>query len=261
MVVLDVHPQSPSDIDDWPVRWLCDVSTASTDVTGAAVSAATSILWAASGRRYGFHTATVRPCRLDETNHPSTWSSVRSPGDASSILATCGMPTCRNGCSCTSTSEVWLRPYLQSASNAVVGGVLLPASAYRVDNHHKIIRQDGGEWPFCQNIGSPLGDPGTWSIDIVYGIPVPTLGAMAVGELACIFVDALTDMDGCDLPASWSQVSREGVTITAIDLTVLAEQGLLGLDICDHFIRSVNPNGLVEEASVTSVDEPAPRYV
>lgn len=65
-------------------------------------------------------------------------------------LNSCG---CRsNDCSCTSISEVILPGPVGGIESVIIDGVVLPPSAYRVDNGNRLVRQDGMDWPACQDM-------------------------------------------------------------------------------------------------------------
>ena len=96
---------------------------------------------------------------------------------------------------------------------------------------------------------------GTWSVTATYGEPVPELGALAAGELACEIIRSLSGED-CRLPATVTSLVRQGVTIQYPDLARTLETGKIGLYLCDLFLQTYNPHGLVRRAATYSVDGP-----
>lgn len=87
----------------------------------------------------------------------------------------------------------------------------------------------------------------------VYGVDVPPLGELAMGELACEFLAALTGAD-CRLPSNAVSITRQGVTVELGDQRTLFETGRIGLPISDAFIRSANPNRLQSQSRVWTPD-------
>jgi hypothetical protein len=88
----------------------------------------------------------------------------------------------------------------------------------------------------------------------------PTLGQLAVGELACELLRAIKGED-CRLPANVASLVRQGVEIRMPDPNELLKDGLLGLPLSDRFVLAVNPNRLPARSRVYSVDSPRHRRV
>lgn len=257
MVTINLSlPDDETDVE-WPVSWQCDISAASSAATGAAAAAAIDVLRAATGAQFGLIERVIRPCQSKADCYDGTWARFTwSPS-----LVHCGCDGHSQGCACSETSTVWLADYVWKITDAVVGGESLPSDAYWLESHHRVIRQDGGTWPLCQALDRPEGVDGTWSLHVLTGQPVPTIGQLAAGELACLLLDIVTDPGGCRLPTSWSQISREGVTVTMQDVATLAKLGRIGLDLCDLFIQTYNPEALRHGATVTSADDSRVYYV
>lgn len=251
--------------EDWPVEWTCDVSAVSPALTGYAVSMATRTLWALSGRRYGLCTVTHRPCRQDcydtwpwgwsewdlSTLGTSVWSGYRYW-----LPLTCG--SCGAGCSCTSVSEVELPARVDHIVQVKVDGTPLVTGAYRVDDERTLVRTDGGQWPYCNNLNEDDTQPGTWSVTAAYGAAVPESARLAMGELACEIVKAGQGQD-CRLPPGVVSLARQGVTIQFPDIGQLMKDGRTGLYLVDMFLAVENPDGLKQRARFYSIDSPPPR--
>lgn len=263
-MTVDTGPCTP-----WPVIWNCDdrVSTSSPEVTGYALDSATSILWALSGRQFGTCPVVLRPCRENcyqswPTAHPLTypWSSYGgSPSnwDASYWFgAGCG--TCTGGCSCGEVPEVRLPSPAADVTAVKVDGVLLPSSAYRLDNARILVRTDGHRWPRCNNLALDDTQPGTWSVAADIGKAVPVAGQLAVGQLACQIMRAYRGED-CTLPMQVKELVRQGVTVTFPDINDALGKGKTGLYLVDLFLGAVNPQGLHNRARVYAVDGPRVR--
>lgn len=254
----------------WDPIWSCDISAKAPEVTGTAVQAATEILWAMSGRRFGTCTVTHRPCRRDcydgyaWSNLSASWMTTwTGPGylEAGGYYTpwfdlTCG--SCNGGCSCARVSEVVLPAPVSSITTVKVDGIVLDSSAYRVDDNRLLVRTDGQVWPRCNNLSRDDDQPDTWSVTAVYGQDVPTLGRLAVGEMACEIMRAMSGED-CRLPAGIRTLVRQGVTIEMPNLGELFSDGKTGLYLADAFIQSVNPHRLTRRSRVYSVDHRSPR--
>jgi hypothetical protein len=149
---------------------------------------------------------------------------------------------------------------IESITEVRVDGAVLVTGAYRLDGHDLLVRLDGGAWPRCNDLAQDDTHVGTWSVTAVMGRPVPTIGQLALGELACEFLKALGGED-CRLPRHITQLARQGVTISFPSFTENLGKGLLGLYLTDIFIRSVNPLGLRSRARTYRVDGPVHRVV
>jgi hypothetical protein len=243
--------------EDWPVYWTCDVSARSPEATGYAVRAASRILWALSGRRFGQCAVTLRPCADD----CGDWSGVplwdgpsllvsRTPWDVYRLPYCSG--GCRRGCSCTDLSTVRLPALTSRVDEVRVDGAVLAAGAYRLAGRD-LIRVDGAAWPRCNDFSAGDDEPGTWSVTAVVGEEVPDSGRLAMGELACEIVKAMSGLD-CRLPPGVTQLVRQGVTIQYPDIGQLLKDGRTGLYLVDMFLASENPSGLRSRARIGDVD-------
>lgn len=244
--------------ENWPIHWTCDVSTAAPGVTGYAVSAATRVLFALSGRRFGQCTVVLRPCADDcgDLSALPLWdgSSLlvsRTPWDFYR-LPYCGGGCPRFGCSCADLSSVRLPQYTARVTEVRLDGTPMATGAYRLVGRD-LVRTDGFAWPRCNNLAAADDQPGTWSVTAVVGEPVPDSGCLAMGELACEIVKAASGVD-CRLPPGVTQLVRQGVTIQYPDVGQLLSDGRTGLYLVDMFLASENPHRLTRRARVGGVD-------
>lgn len=249
--------------EDWPVYWVCDQSTYSPELTGYAAGAATRILWALSGRRFGLCTATLRPCAEDCAGHWLAYPSWEwQVGYAMPPWDFYRLPYCSGGCagscSCTVLSEVRLPSPVDSVTAVKVDGATLPSSSYRLDNNRLLVRTDGQRWPRCNDLNKADTQAGTWSVTAKFGEDVPDSGRLAMGELTCEIAKAASGVD-CRLPPGVTQLVRQGVTIQYPDVGQLLKDGRTGLYLVDLFIASENPKGLRQRGRVYDVDRIAPR--
>lgn len=267
-MTLTTGPCSP-----WPIYWgqLCQdfVSTASPTATGYAASTATHILWALSGRQFGTCPVALRPCRecCDEQWYPGSyaypWSSYGSPlvsaGWDASYWFPLGCGSCpRNNCSCNVVSEVRLPARVNDVTEVKVDGAVLSASAYRLDDNRFLVRTDGSPWPRQNDLNKADTQTGTWSVTADYGITVPDSGRIAMGEMTCQILRAMSNED-CQLPQNVTQLVRQGVTISFPPIQALLAEGRTGLYLTDMFLTMTNPNKLDSRPRIYSPDRIPPR--
>lgn len=248
--------------EPWPVLWPCPMSAEVMAVTGVALEAASAVLWARSGRRFSLCSTPMRPCRADCEDSGYVydgwwaWPTYPRPRFFQGVWTNVVCGFCTDGCSCTRVSRVRLPVPVSSITSVVIDGQTLPASAYQLYDYRDLIRQDGGEWPRCNNLSVPDGSPGTWSVTAVYGEDVPMLGRIAVGELAMEFAKALACDASCQLPQPVQQLTRQGVSMSFLDPNEVYANGRLGLRMADMFLSTYNPDGLRAPSRVYSVDAP-----
>lgn len=250
----------------WDVIWpqnadgTVDLPTGAEAVTGTAVTVATEVLYALTARRFGLCTITLRPCRR-ECYSASWWAQTSvlpfnqtlTPAASSYWLGmACG--GCGTDCSCTNISEVALPGPVYDVTQVKINGVVLAANVdYRLDNNRLLVRL-GNEWPSCNDLNLEDTELNTWSVTIQQGEPVPTLGQIAVGELASQFVHMLLDTGKCMLPKPVQSIARQGVNITFLDPNEAFAAGRIGLYMSDLFIQTYNPNGRRNRAKVYNID-------
>lgn len=242
--------------DPWPVSCV-DWTGVSPAVTGMAVQAASEWLWALSGRQFGSCPVTVRPCRSDCAIGGGWWwdgwswpAAARGPAFLSSL---CG--GCDAGCSCSSTSTVYLGASVSEVIEVRIDGAVIPPSGYALYDGYKLLRI-GGSWPLCQTYGAASGSPGVWEVDVRYGAPVPALGEMAMGEAARQFGLACGPSTAeCRLPSNVVRITRSGVAQELAKAVDLDEAGLTGLALVDRFLDAVNPDRLRHRPLILNPDD------
>jgi hypothetical protein len=254
--------------EPWTPTWCCNLTAASIPLTGAAVQAATEILYNRSGQQFGVCTFTIRPCRencYDDVFWGSwggggwgsggwfgggTWPQPALIGGSWYNL-TCG--GCGGSCSCTPLSVALMPSPVASIVEVKLNGAVLAASGYRVDNFRELVRLGGFTWPVCQDMTLADTEDNTWSVTLQVGQAVPAIGALAVGELACEIMKACLG-EACAIPRNASTVTRQGITIDFPSIYELLDRKLLGLYAADLFVSTYNPHGLTAAPMVYDVD-------
>jgi hypothetical protein len=246
MPMLDSGPCEnwPPLCDDFPVATLPEQQ----DLIDQALQAATEALWERTHRRFGLCTITLRPCREECANPPAGWANYSGYGWPFPVLdrgtwINLGCRACAGGCSCTILSEVRLPSPVAEIVEVKVDGVALDPAGYRVDDWRWLINLDG-EWPTCQDLTLADTEVSTFSVTASYGEQVPTLGSLAVGQLATAIHKGCTGASDCPLPqATVRQITRQGVTKVFFDAATAFKGGQIGLYYPDLFIATYNPGG------------------
>lgn len=265
-----VGPGEGSDFgpcENWPVQFLCELSAESAPVTGFAVAMATETLWALSGMRFGLCNVTLRPCRREcftTPFPPDGWAQWPWTGTypqpaligGSWFNLVCG--SCPGTCSCTTVSEFVLPAPVHEIIEIKIDGTPMASGAYRLDNNRIVVRTDGGQWPFCNDLSLDDTEPGTWSVTATFGEVIPDGARLAMGQLVCEIIRAALGGD-CKLPAGIQQLVRQGVTISYPDVGELFRQGRTGLYLVDMFLAAWNPYNLRQRSRVYRVDQPTVR--
>lgn len=228
----------------------CPDIVGSPEVTGAAVMAASEILWELTGHQFGGCSVTFRPCRRD-CAPDATWSSwwdgaswphgTPYPGTSLWWGAVCG--SCSGGCGCNAADTLRLPELVQSVTEVLIDGEVFPASGYALYDGHLLVRTDGQRWPLCQDWTVPVSGVGAWSVTAVVGSPVPTAGRFAVAQLAAVYADWCSSGQ-CRMPAYTTSKTRQGVSQTFPSAAELRQLGLTGLGWVDQFVGAMNPAGL-----------------
>ena len=266
----DVHLYTFGPCEPYDPVWNCNISliTGAAEVTGAAVQAASEVLYQLSAQRFGLCTVKLRPCRKSCMGGFPWWSwweygSYPQPYWWNGTWYNLACGSCPgDSCSCVGLSETELPGPVASITEVKLNGVVLTAGVdYRVDDYRKLVRLGGDPWPFCQDLLLEDTEDNTWSVTAVYGEVMPIIGRMAVGELALEFVKYLTCADDCLLPFGVVDVSRQGISMTIQNTAELIQQGIINLPMCAMFIQAANPEHLTARAAVYDLDAPTYRAV
>lgn len=273
-VTLDTYQFGPC--DPWAARYPCAVTgtgapeilTTDPTLLADATLAASQVLYFLTAQRFGTCTVKLRPCRQDCAPYAGLgvgswwqWGTWPQPAwfNGTWYNLTCGM--CQDSCGCTFISESWLPGPVNSIAEVKVDGVaLVNGTDYRVDDYRKLVRLNGEMWPWCNDFAQEDTEPNTWSVTAVFGEPVPMLGQMAVGELACEFIKYF-DGQTCNLPYGVDSVTRQGISMSFSDAQQLLKSGFVNLPMCDQFIRISNPSGQRARSYAFDIDGPSYRAV
>lgn len=264
--------------DPWPVALCCDLPD---DLDPAILDrwqrVASQTLWRLSGMRWGPCPVTVRPCRrscLDEFTSSfqagvglGPWVPYIGVDGAWRNASPCG---CSSSCSCGELCEVRLPGPVYDVVSVNVDGVDLVPEAYRVDAAGLLVRTDGECWPTCQDMAQPEGAPGTWTVTYRWGLPLDEAAIAAVSDLTCELVKSCLPPGTCGpcrLPGNVTKlarqgsniVTRQGVSITDFDPSVVFAEGRTGLLLTDMWLATVNPDRLTSPSRVYSPDYTPPR--
>ena len=221
----------------WPIRWTCDTpfDEVEPELADLAIASAQNILWALSGRRYGV-------CQIEEGYRPPCSDCLPPYGDAFGPGVELALGRERRDCC---KIHLNYQPVREIVS-VVLNGETLDPSEYALDLN--VLRRVGRCWP-C---GDGCDDPPV-VVTYEYGLDVPALGELAMGEVACEILKALQGKD-CRLPNNAISVTRQGVNVQLGDSARLFDQKRLGLPITDMFLMEVNPSRLESRSTVHTPD-------
>lgn len=258
----------------WEVDTGCcdDFTTAySAQVQAAAKEYGALVVWAATGRRFGLCTRTVRPCgrTVPWTSNVNgyfwadgTWLPYIFNGVWRNCWAGCagGPFAC---CTCEPDCQVWLPGPVNSIVEVSVDGVLVDPDTYRVDDGQWLVRTHDEStddcWPLCQDYNLNSGT-GVFEVTYRRGLPVPSVLLRAAGELACEWAKNCVGQ-ACRLPQRVTSIARQGVSVSLTDVDQLLANGLTGLVTVDQVITRFNPYRLVSPMKIASPDDPVVRQV
>lgn len=242
--------------DDCCTGW----STLDPTVQARSIRLATKVIWAATGRRYGVCTTVIRPCgndrRCGECGSFDFFGGWMRPLLLDGLWRNC---LCGCACDCKPNCQITLPGWVDNVSEVLIDGVILAASSWRVDNHKWLVRTDGECWPRCQDYN--VDPPAEGTMQVTYGIgeavPQDILDITAV--LACEFAKACAADKSCRLPGRLQTLTRQGVSVSMVEIDSMLKRGLTGLPDVDMVIIADNPFALKQRNFLYSYDT-APRY-
>lgn len=233
----------------WPIDRSCLTEAATPEERvqqRIAEDLAVSVLWALSGRQFGQCPVIARPCpdacQGGGMLFGPGWFPVFSDGQWRNIA--CG---CTGSCTASGPKVVHLPGPVGEVLSVTVAGVTLDDAAYRLEGD-RLYRTDGADWP-SQDLSSPTGSNGTWSVTYTRGVPVPEGVGVLVGILTKEFLDACSG-GKCRLPRNVQSVARKGVSYQMVDPSDIYAAGKTGLSEIDMWLAAVNPSVLQQRPVV-----------
>lgn len=237
-------------------------STYSPTTQAYALRVATRVLWAATGRRFGLCSRTVRPCYAPQAPLYATypvgyygegyWTLLGTSGGSVDLIGASGC-ACSSACQCR-PPQIALPPHVKAVTQVVIDGVVFDPANYQLQGGY-LVRMDGKSWPTQQNLGAVLGGENTWSVTWTEGEDVPDDLQDAAGIYACQIGAALTG-GTCQLPNRVQSITRQGATIDYVNADDYLEKGRTGYDLVDSVINTYNPGGLLQRPRFLSPDLP-----
>jgi hypothetical protein len=229
-------------------------------ITGVVEAAATRILYALSGRKYGTRTETVRPA-VDGVVFRCHWC----------LTMWAGAPWQPFGAGCARCMAADRRPAqdfrlprypIVSIGEVRIDGAVLASASYRVDDYQWLVRTDGELWPTVQDVPSATSAIDTWSITYTWGHEVPADGQLAMRAFSCELLKLVMGQD-CELPQRVTSVSRGSMSAAFLDPMDFLEEGRTGVYLVDLFLKTVNPTKSMRPSRVfrpdAFLDTPTPR--
>lgn len=157
----------------------------------------------------------------------------------------------RTDCSCTTVMEVILPGPVARVTEVKLDGAVVDPTKYRIDNGNRLVRTDGEEWPYCQDMNADDGD-GTFLVTYLQGMEPNQVINAAAGSLAGEYIKLVGGDKKCRLPAGTTAVQRQGVSYEIV--SNLFGTGITGLHEVDIVILSLNPHQLKTKPKVWSPD-------
>lgn len=247
----------------WPYR-PCGVGNPDDEVLVA--SAATHVLWALSGRRFGIcDMGPLRPVARDCLGAFAYERRWQTP-----VAFGVGYWPYDNdwwwsiGARYPTPGQVKLPGPIAQLTEVRLNGVSLALTgasrAVRVDAWRQLTLLNGETWPTWQDPALEDG-PGTAFVSYGRGVPVPELGELAMNELVTELSKSCAGDKTCRLPSRIREMTRKGMTFAMINPQDFIDKGRLGLDACDMFLMTVNPTKLARAPRVFRADAMSePRY-
>lgn len=272
---------SPDMCSAWPIDLCCDLpDDVDRDLVARWRMIASLTLWRLSGRRWGPSCPiTVRPCGRSciEPLLPASSLGGSTGGwvpyiEADGQWRNASLCGCRSSCSCTELCELKLDGPVYDIVEVLVDGVPLVPEAYRIDVPNRLVRTDGECWPACQDMAAPCGTEGTVCVTYRTGLVLDESAIAAVSDLTCELIKSCLPAGSCGpcrLPGNVSRLARQGstiatrqgVTVSDFDPTVVFAEGRTGLPLVDLWLTTVNPGGLPSACRVLSPDYRPPRMM
>lgn len=198
--------------------------------------------------RVGGEPITVMPCARTCRN-PHGYSAAHWMIPFHPILLDSGAYAncfCGSNCGCSRADAVTLTAPVGRIDEVKVDDVVLPDTAYHVEDGNRLVRLDGEGWPPC---AGPK-----FTVTYLNGHEVDELGEYIGGLLAMEYLNAMTASKKCRLPANVTTVSRQGISMELS--TGMFPDGTTGIKEVDAYLMQWNPYGMRTRPQVYSPDLP-----
>lgn len=245
----------------WPIDWppSVDVTTYDPYHVQIAEMAASASLRLLTLYRVGGLPITVMPCTGTCAFPSMPFSGPAQSGNSYlpfyPILLSNGAYAncfCASSCDCAPRETVRLGMPVGRIDEVQINGVILPSSAYRVEDGNLLVRLDGEGWPAC------AGDD--FTVTYLNGYEVDVLGQAAGGIMAAEYLKLFgTSANKCRLPRGVTSVTRQGMQFEVS--AGMFPNGVTNIPEVDAYIAQWNPNGLRTRPMVYSPDLPAHRSI
>ena len=200
----------------------CSQISALSELTTAdaaeAVTSATDLMWALTGRQYGLYSEIVRP---DLRGEVSTWFDLR-------------------------------RFPVSSITSVKINGATLPTSAYWVQDG-KLLNLVVGTWPSTQKLYLADSEMDTFSVTMLWGVAPPRSVAAATRRLACELL-TLTFGGASGLSDRIKSTVRQGISMDIVSADDLLENGRTGIYEIDLVLATFNREDTAALPAVMSPD-------
>ena len=228
-----------------------------------AITWATAVMNARTGRQFGLCEVTVRPCMKSACNGTGLWAGAWWRGSLWTPYLWQGQwfnCFCGDLCSCEPRCQVQLAGPVAEVTSVTIGGVVVNPATYRVDNFQWLVREGGECWPSCPNMDNASGGTDVWEVTYLRGRTVPAEVLQATAILACEYVKRCENDSSCRLSSRISSMDRQGTSFTFVSPELMLSLGLTGISEVDDIIAAVNPAGLKYQPRVfSSATNPWPR--
>lgn len=121
-------------------------------------------------------------------------------------------------------------------------GKTLPQNSYTLRDKAFIRKNNGLPWVYS-NTSELL-------VTYEFGAKPPSTGKNAAIRLADEFYWYYTNDDKCSLPASLTNITRQGVSVTVLDPQEFLSQGRTGIYDVDLFIKTANPRNALKKSKL-----------
>lgn len=227
---------------------LSDLESPASPEAENAIMAASSVLFALSGQRFGGVFTTTEQYVCETTGAPvgCSWDAGENAYWNPALGAYAYVQNSPGGRRFGPGGDIRLRGRpVRRVIELRVGDEIVDPSQYGVYNRAILRPSAGVGWGVCSG---PV-------VTYEYGAEPSAMGRMAARKLADEFVKAFNGQE-CALPSSVTSVSRQGLSFSIYDPQDFLKDGVVGLYEVDLFLQSINPGKAKKRPAVFSPDMP-----